>query len=277
MVEADPFVLRRVMWLRSLRWLACTELADLVLVADNLTEVRHASGALVLASEAHPGALHLVVDGELASGAHTWGPRSLVAALEVLARRPMIAPVIATCETRTLQLHAGDAREILEENFGILRAALRGLADRIPPIPAAHLPVSLPDPLGFVERLTILRRQLIFGGARLDALAGLAHASQEVRIARGMALVIGGRPAHASFVILDGVANGPRGALGPGHAIGALETLAELPYPATIDARTPLRALETGAAAIFDVLEDYPDLGVAMLAGFATMLAGAHV
>ena len=277
MVELDPFVLRRVLWLRSLRWLACTEIADLVLVADNLSEVRHAAGALVLAAEVHPGALHLVVDGELASGARTWGPRSLVAALEVFARRPMLATVIATRETRTLQLPAGDAREILEENFGILRAALRVLAAGMPPLPAVHLPASLPDPLGFVERLTILRRQLIFAEARLDALAGLAHASQEVRIARGGALATEGEPALASFVILDGVANGPRGALGPGHAIGALETLAELPHSATIDARTPLRALETGAAAIFDVLEDYPDLGVTMLAGFATMLAGAHV
>lgn len=276
MVEIDPFVLRRVLWLRQLRWLACAEVADLVLVAGNLMEARHPAGAIVLAPAIHPGTLHLVVDGELAAGTRTWGPRTVVAALEVFARRPLSAAVIATCETRTLQLPAGDAREILEENFGILRAALRGLADGLPVVPAARIPVPLSDPLGFVERLMILRHQLMFAGARLDALAGLAHGSHEVRFLPGMALAISGEPALASLVILDGVANGPRGELGPGHAIGTLETLAELPYPETIDARTPLRALETGAPAIFDVLEDHPDLGVAMLAGFAGALAAAR-
>jgi CRP-like cAMP-binding protein len=277
MVELDPFVLRRVLWLRQLRWLACAELADLVLVAGNLIEARHAAGALVLAPAVYPGALHLVVDGELAAGTQTWGPRSVVAAVEVLARRPLDAPVIATRESRTLQLPAGDARDILEENFGLLRAALRGLADRLPAVPAACIPLPLPDPLGFVERVMILRGQLMFAGARLDALAGLAHGSHEVRFRPGMALATGGEPALASFVILDGVASGPRGELGPGDAIGVLETLAELPYPETIDARTSLRALETGAPAIFDVLEDHPDLGVAMLAGLASALAGARV
>ena len=262
--------------LRQLRWLACAELVDLALVADNLTEVRHAAGALVLASAVRPGAIHLVVDGELASGSKTWGPRMMVAALEVLARRPLTAPVVATRESRTLQLPAGAARGLLEENFGILRAALRGLADHLPATLPARIPDLLPEPLGFIERLMILRHQPAFAAASLDALAGLAQTSREVRFPSGTALVEGGQAAQATFVILDGAANGPRGELGPGHAIGALETLAGLPYPATIEARTPLRALETGAPAIFDVLEEQPDLGVAMLAGFAAALAGAR-
>jgi CRP-like cAMP-binding protein len=64
--------------------------------------------------------------------------------------------------------------------------------------------------------------------------------------------------------------------LGPGHTIGALETLAERPYRATIDAATPVRALESSANAIFDVLEDHTDLGMAMLASFAATLSAAR-
>jgi CRP-like cAMP-binding protein len=117
----------------------------------------------------------------------------------------------------------------------------------------------------------------VYRGARLDALAALAHASSEVRFARGTQIVRAGEVALSSFVIIEGSLAGPDGELGPGHAVGALETLADLPHPATLEARTPVRALESSAGAIFDVLEDHSDLGMAMLASFAGALADQRV
>ncbi|HSN30943.1 MAG TPA: cyclic nucleotide-binding domain-containing protein [Kofleriaceae bacterium] len=276
MGELDPFVLRRVLWLRQLSWLAEAELADLAVLADNLTELRYSRGALVLPGGVPPGALHLVIEGELAMGSQTWGPRRVVGALEVLARRAMRAPVVATRETRTLQLVGSDAREILEENFGILRAALRGMASVLPEILPARPPHELGDPLGFVDRLILLRELPTFAGARLDALASLAHASHEIAIPAGAPIVRGGEPAIASLVIVEGSARGPLGELGPGSTIGALETLAEMPHAATIHATSRVRVLESGASALFDVIEDHTDLGMAMLASFASTLAGPH-
>ena len=276
MAELDPFVLRRVLWLRQLSWLAAAELADLAVLADNLIEQRFARGALVLPGGLPPSALHVVIEGELAFGPHTWGPRRVVGALEVLARSPMRAPVVATRETRTLQLAGGDVREILEENFGILRAALRGMATALPEVRPARPPRELGNPLGFVDRLILLRDQPAFAGAHLDALASLAHASHEVDIPSGVPIVRAGEPAVSSFVIVEGTALGPEGALGPGSTIGALATLAEMPHPATIHATSRVRALESGASALFDVIEDHTDLGMAMLASFASTLAGPH-
>jgi CRP-like cAMP-binding protein len=270
----DPFVLRRVLWLRQFPWLGEAELPEVAMLAENLTEVRFAAGAVVAPAHARPPAVHFVVEGELANATRTWGPRTIVGALEVLAKRPLVQEVVAVRESRTLQLAETDVAEILEENFGVLRAALRGLAHGMPRTLARVIaPPPLADPLGFVDRLMLLRTQPAYGGARLDALAALAHASAEVRFAPGTQIVRLGEPAVASFVIIEGWLAGPDGDLGPGHAIAALETLADLPHPATLESRTAVRALESSAGAIFDVLEDHSDLGIAMLAGFAGALA----
>ncbi|MBV8757087.1 MAG: cyclic nucleotide-binding domain-containing protein [Deltaproteobacteria bacterium] len=261
------------MWLRHIPWLADADLADLTLLAENLTELRHARGALVLPAGVRPPALHIVVEGELAAGAMTWAPHGIVGGVEVLARRPLRAAVIATRASRTLQLLSGDARELLEENIQLLRAALRALAGRVSEAPPPTVPSALGNPLGFVDRLLLLRDQSAYTGARLDALARLAHASREVQFPAGTPIVRAGEAARGSFVIVDGSAIGPQGELGPGHTIGALETLAEVPHPATITSRTPVRALETCAGTMFDVIEDHSDLGMAMLASFATTLA----
>jgi len=276
MVELDPFVLRRALWLRHVRWLTAADLPDLALLAENLTEVHFAAGEIVAAAGVAPCALHFILDGEVGIDGRRWGPGSVVGALEVFARRPLTNSLLAIQDTRTLQLTSNDLFEILEDNFAILRAALRGFADGMPPPPPLiSLPV-LGDPLGFVERLTLLRDQPTFVGARLDALAELAHASQEVRFAAGSAVVRLGDPAISSFMIVEGTLIGPHGDIGPGHTIGALETLAERPYRATIEARTPVRALESSANAIFDVIEDHPDLGMAMLASFASTISEHH-
>lgn len=276
MVELDPFVLRRALWLRHVRWLTAAELPDLALLAENLSEVHFTAGQIVAPAGVAPCALHFIIDGEIGFDGRRWGPGSVVGALEVFARRPIANALLAIQDTRTLQLTSGDLFEILEDNFAMMRAALRGFADGMPPPPPlASLP-PLGDPLGFVERLTLLRDQAAFRRARLDALAELAHASQEVRFAAGSAVVRLGDPAVSSFVIVEGTLAGPQGLLGPGHTIGALETLAERPYRATIEARTPVRALESSANAIFDVLEDHTDLGMAMLASFASTMSEAH-
>jgi CRP-like cAMP-binding protein len=275
MVELEPFVLRRALWLRHVRWLAATELTDLALLAENLSEVHFAAGQIVAPAGVAPCALHFILDGEVGFDGRRWGPGGVVGGLEVLARRPLAHALLATQDARTLQLASADLFEILDDNFAMLRAALRGLADGMPPPPPLAVS-ALGDPLGFVERLTLLRDQPTFRGARLDALAELAHASQEVRFAATSAVVRDGEPAVSAFLIVEGTLVGPEGALGPGHTLGALELLAERPYRATIEATTPVRALETSANALFDVLEDHTDLGMAMLASFATTLSELH-
>jgi CRP-like cAMP-binding protein len=87
--------------------------------------------------------------------------------------------------------------------------------------------------------------------------------------------------ATAGFVLVDGSVLATRGSatqlLGPGAAIGHVETNAALPYGTTIETTTPVRALRSGAPAIHDVLEDHTDVALAMVATFAGALLDAAV
>jgi CRP-like cAMP-binding protein len=85
-----------------------------------------------------------------------------------------------------------------------------------------------------------------------------------------------GDPATSVLVLLDGTVHAARDGmsfvLGPGHAVGAIESLAEMPYSATLSTLTPVRALRFPNAALFDVLEDHTDLALALVESLAGAL-----
>jgi CRP-like cAMP-binding protein len=86
----------------------------------------------------------------------------------------------------------------------------------------------------------------------------------------GDTIVQAGGLADAAYFIVEGMARSGLGREhGPGDAIGTRELLAEVPHPGTIVATGPMRALAVGAATIFDVAEDNPDFGLAMIANFS--------
>jgi len=273
MIDHDPQVLRRIVALRQLPMFAAAELGDLVLLADNLVEAAYPAGAVVVAAGQQPHALHVVVDGEITTADHSWGSHQVFAALEVLANQPLAREAVATRDTHTLQLFSTDVVEVLDESFGVLRATLRELAGRVAlSRTPERLVVPATEPLGFVDRLIVLRQHPAFAGARLDALAMLAHAADEVQLPRGAVLAREGDPVVATHIVLDGTLTG---GLESGDAIGALETLAEMRHRTTHEATTPVRVLEIAAAAMFDVLEDHTDLGLTMIARLATELSEA--
>lgn len=284
MRDMTPFLLRRMLALRQFPMLADAELGELAMLAENLIEATFAPGQIVAPAGVRPSALHLVVSGELASPSEgrTWGPRHAFGTLEVLARRALTGPVIATRPTQTLQLLSSEITEVLDENFGVLRAAVQGLSARM--IALVRLPqISVPEvtPLGLVDRLIVLRQQAPFAHARLDALAMLAHASEELSFPAGAVVARRGELATATLVVVEGALHARRNdsdaaTLGPGQAIAPFETLAELPHPATLEATTAVRALASTATAIYDTIEDHTDLGLAMIRAFATTLLDAR-
>jgi CRP-like cAMP-binding protein len=287
MSDHDPILLRRLLELRRFPLFDGAELAELATLAENIVETSYPSGAIVAA----PGrleAVHLILSGQLDTGPQRFGAREAFGWLEVLARRPLAAAAVAVGETRTLRLAASEVGEILEDNFGLLAIALRELATRTlaarPPGPPARRAAAaappMPSPLGLVERMTVLRQRTPFSSARLEALAILAYESQEIAWPAGELVSRSGDPARAAHVILDGdlratsAGRGPA-LLGPGSVIGVLESLAGLRHTSTIAVVTPVRALEIASTVIFDVLEDHPDLGLAMLATLAGELLDA--
>ena len=280
----DPSVLRRMLALRQFPLLAGIERADLAVFAENVIETTLPAGAVIAAARSRLGALHFVLEGQIESADMSWGPREVCGVIEVLARRSMSAPAIATTEVRTLQLSSGELGEILEDNFGVMSSVVRELAGRALaiglPRTRAPRPLVTAGPLGLVERLIVLRQQVPFARAGLQALATLAHDSEELILPPGATLARTGEAASRAFVVVEGTLharqpNGMSSVHGIGDAIGLFETLASAPHGSTVEALTQVRALASTGAALFDVLEDHGDVGLAMLATLAGAMLDA--
>jgi CRP-like cAMP-binding protein len=283
MPEIKPILLRRVLTLRQFPLFAAAALDELATMAENLISARFPAGALVAPAQSRVAAVQLVISGSIESRPHglTWGPRSVFGALEVAANRELADAVVAVTDTETLQLPAADFSDVLEDNFGVLISALRELSGRLiesalPPAKAVAV-TSAAGPLGLVERLILLRQQLPFAKARLQPLAMLAHASEELDYPVGSILASAGDPATCGIVLVEGSLRahrdgGPTHALGPGQHFGFVETLALAQHSYTLEATSQLRVLASPGPAILDVLEDHTDVGVAMITAFATAL-----
>jgi len=268
--------------LRQFAMFGSVELGELAMLADNVVEQTFAAGTTIARIATRPTGVHLVVSGNVARAGHeSLGPRSVIGALEVFARRDMMTTAIAQTETRTLKVHPTDLAELLEDNFGLMRATVRDLAARlvthVPPAIGAPIVVVPGAALGLVERLLVLRNQLAFSGVHLEALAALAHNAEEVRWPAGTIVAREGEPPLAAYFVAEGELRvGASGICLPGSAIGALEMLAEVRHAETIVAVTDTRAVAVGASALFDVVEDHTDLGLGMIASFANALLGAQ-
>jgi CRP-like cAMP-binding protein len=281
MRDITPSTLRRILTLKQFPILCEAELGELAMFAENIAEVILPTGTIVASPGARLDALHLVLSGEIATTGRqrqTWGPGQVFGALEVLANREASQTAMTTVATTTLQLLAPDVAEILEDSFGVMLAALRGLAGAY--VTGARRPgaCTLPDPasdsLGFVGRLMLLRQQLVFSAAPLESLVALAHASEEVSLPAGTLVTHAGRTETSSLVILEGTssavgASGVVRRLGPGDAIGHLEAIAGHPHEETIEVVEPVRALKVDVSRIFDIIEDHTELGRAILAVLA--------
>jgi CRP-like cAMP-binding protein len=301
----DPFYTRRILALRQFSLFASAEVGELAMLADAVAEVSFRAGTVVAEAGRRVAALHLILAGRIdtdgrgvaAAGSGpgggaaevrsiattSWGPRQIFGTLEVLARRELATRAIAARDTRALQLQAGDVTEVLDENFGVLRATVQELAAHV--LARARRRRSAPGAsidgsIGLVDRLVLLRHQPVFEAARIDALASLAHAAEELRLPPGSVVARAGELATGIVLIGDGALHARRAdlttrTLGPGDAIGALETLAEVGHVETVEATTPVRALKLAGSAIYDVLEDHTDLGLSMIGSFAATLYDA--
>ena len=286
MRDDQPIGLRRLLALRQFAMFEAVELDDLAMIAENVIEVSFARGATVAVPTPRLPALHLVLDGRIESQcgrgrggrARAWDARQAFGALEVLSKRPLTAPAIAVVETRTLQLASSDVGEILEDSFGILSAVIRDLAARMFAVDrGVRSTTPRTPPLGLVDRIIVLREQLPFASAGIEAVATLAHQASEISWIGGDAIARAGQLGRDVFIVLDGNlvldrAGSDPVRLGPGSEIGTLETLGGLRHAGTVTTLGPVHALRLSATTLFDVLEDHPELGRSMVAALAGAL-----
>lgn len=279
MRESSTAALRKVMGLRRFPLFATADIDEVATLAENVTERALPSGAVLAAAGSHPRAMQLVLEGTVESvprGKTRTGP-TVLGALEVFAEQPLDEDWVAATNVHVLELSASTTGELLEDNVGVMLAVLRELGRRLlslrPELVPARVRVPSVQPLGLVERLLTLRQQLPFRNARLQALTTLAKTCHEVHWAAG-SQVIGADESEAfGLIVIEGELALPDGqTCGPGSAVGLIEAVAGVRHGGGVHATTPVRALRTNATAIFDVLEDHTDVGLAMIAAFASAL-----
>jgi CRP-like cAMP-binding protein len=279
MPESDTILLQRLIALRHIPAFATVELDELATLADNAVEVRFEPGQELVAAGATVPDLHVVLEGRIemaGRSSRAWDRYEVFGTLEVLANRPIAKPAIARVATRTLRLSGVAFADLLEDNFGILVGVLRVLAravtkpERLRPRTAI---VATAQPLGLVDRLILFRQHPLFARGELQALSMLAHLSAERTWPTNAEVVTASDVASDVMFIVSGMLHGPRDErYGAGDALGLIETLGSLGHPSAITAATPVRALISRGASVFDVLEDHSSLGLAMLTALASSL-----
>lgn len=279
MLDELPGSLRRVLALRQFSPLSGVELGELAMLAENVTETTLLAGNRIVTAGSRVPALHLIVDGRIECGGDVWGPRDVFGLLEVLAREPVESTAFAAADTRVFRITAGDTREILEDNFALLRAVLAELSSRM--LANGHeLSFGAPAaPFGermtLVERLIALRQHSPLAGARLQALTAVAQLVEQRRWNAGERIVEQGAPADTVVIILDGALRSGTRMMQAGGALGALEAFAGTPHAKHVDAETSTSTLVCPVGALHDVLEDHADLGLAMIHTLARRLLAA--
>lgn len=270
--DDDRVTVRRVLALGRCALFHGASPAELAILAENAVETEIPAGATLAEAGHRVAAIHVIVEGEIASGAQRWEAHDAFGAMEVFADRVAAGRATTTVATRTLQLDAEDLTEILEDNFGVLLATLRSVArrSREPIVEADPLPLA-PAPLGLIDRLFLLRRHPVFARASVRSLATLAQAAQPVVWEPGVRIVHATQPVAAVHIVVAGSVRriDEPVDVGAGAMFGLVDTLASAPSSASFDAIGAVHGLMTPSAALLDVLEEHSDLGLAMLAALA--------
>jgi CRP-like cAMP-binding protein len=291
--EETGGTIERMLALKALPVLADLDPDEVAAIAEHARFCSFARGETLFAGARTPvTSMHLVLEGRVVEQRgdrifRTHGPQRVVGGVDALARS--VADVVATADedTRTLAIERDDLREVLEDNFGVLSAALQGvaasaLAVRHGLAPHAGFPAPLDagrddgvaaDELG--TRIAFLAQRTWLCHARVRTIGQLAREAEWVKLADGVRLWAERDPSEQAVVIVTGrvacVSEDRRHAfeVGPGTVVGLEETLAGEPRWTTASARGPVSGLLISRAVLLDVLEDDPDSALEVLAAFA--------
>jgi CRP-like cAMP-binding protein len=290
--ELDVAPIERVLALRALREFETLTPTDLALIADLARPRRFAEGELLMRPGVPISGLHFLLEGEVridreGTTSQELGPREVVGDLAAMFRDAPAPRIVALEPSATLELVRTDIEEIFEDDFPIFLGALRSLARRLslstPVLTRARAvePVTTSiGPLSLVDRVVALRRSMEFAGTEIEALADLAQQALDFSLpARGELWKLGDDADHF-VVLIEGRVRAvtPRHSdlcFGPGHALGALESLSGAPRGYTVVADTDVRALRIDALVLLDLIEDNVALGSSLLCTIAQRL-GEH-
>jgi len=278
--EEAAAVVERALALRRLSGLEALDPELLTTLASRAELRRHRAGeALAAGHDARP-ALHLVLEGSVrALGA---AGESRVGAGGLVGDRP--APggdVRASEDSLTLALPVEDLTELCEEHFGLLLVVMRAVARaalakrRAGPEPADRQadPAAPTDELDLGGRVAFLSDCPTFAGVRVHTLGQLAQDARPLLLRSGERLWSAGDTPGPIVVVTRGAlrcrSEAGEFGIGPRALAGLVEAVAAAPHGYDAEADGEVRGLRLEVAALFDAMEDDPELAVDVLAALA--------
>lgn len=269
---------------------------ELEMLGQYAQEVVYQRGDVIQPEDRPPAAVHLIVDGKAEVRRAGYRPMRLsapdrIGALELFARSDGGTRVTALTEVVTLRFPSDLVLEVIEDQFVVLHALLKGSAEKLIGLYSRLMSSrDLPDSserapcrcagreMNLVERLVYLRRMPLFAESSLDAVTELARALVEVHVPAGEVLWRVGDEARSLCCVVRGSAL----ATIPGNPatiryrdyalLGGICSLAEAPRYHDAVAETPLVLLELEVSRLLDVIEDNHEMGLAILGGLAKEL-----
>ncbi len=214
--------------------------------------------------------------------------RSAIGVFDALLDRPHERTAVAETKLHLLKLRVEKWLELLEDSFGLARAAITNAVRTVAALEArrwalqtdarGHVVVVAPafdGPLSFVERLAIFADDPLIRGAGIQVLVELADSLREITFEPGETIFERGHWRGESFFVLEGEAEGElanpqiRVLFGPGSFVGGIASLGEPILGWNVRARTRVRALSMRIEDWFDLMEEHFELVQSALAQFA--------
>jgi CRP-like cAMP-binding protein len=266
-------------------------------VIDRMTSVVEEedveAGKRIFARGEQPESIFFTREGRLRlerDGASPWlfEGRTVIGVFDALLERPHARTAIAETDLHLLKLRVDYWLELLEDSFGLARAAVgnsvitvarveaRRWAGQAAPRGAVIAQVApVEGPLAFVERLAVLAEVPLLRGAGIQVLVELADQMEEVTFEPGETILERGNWRGEALLVLQGEAEGSRldpglrVVFGPGTFVGGVASLGEPVLAWEARAITRVRALAMKLEDWFDLMEEHFDLVRSALADLA--------
>jgi CRP-like cAMP-binding protein len=136
------------------------------------------------------------------------------------------------------------------------------------------------DELLTIERVAVLQRVGLFAGVPGHTLVAVARLVEEVRVAAGETFIEQGALEDWLYVVAEGRVSARTehrtlGELGAGSVVGELAVLAPAPRAASVTAVEPTLLLRLRRGPFEELLEDRPEIAMAVIETLARMLQAA--
>jgi CRP-like cAMP-binding protein len=266
---------------------------ELAIIAEHLQVHTFRRGETIFSGTESPVAcIHLVLEGRVTEfrggrAFRSHGPQQVVGAVDALALAATDVAAVAEEDTTTFAIERAALREVLEDNFGVLSVALRGVAAatlhlRRQLVPSAGFAACVKDtdeaPVVLQElgaRIAFLRGHPWLRHARIETLGQLAQEANFVSLPDRERLWAEGDPADHAVLVVQGLVvcattdDRQRFEGGRRAIFGLEEALAVEARWYGAMTRGPVALVRITRTAIVDALEDDPDTALEALAAIA--------